>query len=121
MKARRIRYLLSIIDQLPSNSHYAAAVANDDAAAEYHLAMNPNREPQKPQMPLTHWTPEVAELRTIAERLATLTSALVGNRVKFQQLPRPEIATDRLKYRQAVAQHQVLVAVLLPPAPPQEV
>lgn len=114
VKARRIRYLLSIIEQLPAHSHYAEAVADDDEAAEYHLATNPDRQPQKPQMPLTHWSPEVAELRVIAERVATLTSALVGSRVKFHQLPRPENATDRIKYRKAVAQHRGLVAVLLP-------
>lgn len=110
--ARRTRWLLNIIDRLPTNSSYAEAVAQDDEAARFHLAAG--LEPAAPTMRLADWSPEVAELRVIADRLATVANAIVGKDMKFPSLPRPRVAMDRIKYEVAVEKHLYLVARLLP-------
>lgn len=115
-RARRWRFLLNIIDRLPSNSRYAEAVADDDEAAEAFLKSG-IEQPTSASMRLSDWSAEVAEMRVIAERMATLVSAIVavngGTPPKFPPLPRPFTASDRVKRRLATEQHRRLVSMMI--------
>ena len=57
--------LLEYIDGLPSYSRLAAAMADDDDAAEQVLAANNGELPAPGPPPLTEYTPEVARLDNV--------------------------------------------------------
>ena len=111
---------MSIIDQLPGNSRYSEAVADDDEAAETFLAMDIT--PPAPSIRLADWSPEVAELRRATNRIGELIAAVIaanGGRARLSSLPVPEVATDRVRRRIAHSKHRRLVSVLIPA--PEEV
>jgi hypothetical protein len=73
----------------------------------------------KPSMRIADWSAEVAELRVISERLATLgqliaASGQLKSAPKFGNLPRPETAAERVKYRKGLEKHQQLTRILIP-------
>lgn len=108
---------MDIIDQLPANSRFAEAVAEDDEAAEFHLAdVGMDRAPARVR--ISEWSPEVAELRNITDRLATVIGAVIGaaggKPPNMPALPRPEVAADRLRVRMARERHRKMVARMIP-------
>jgi hypothetical protein len=107
--ARRYRLLLNVIDGLPSNSHYVAALAEDDD-----LAMN-SPEPKARTPRLTEYSPETA---AIVDRLGDVISAVIaaagGTPPKIPPYPRPETAADRVRARRRMERHYDTVRRVLP-------
>jgi len=99
------RALLNLIDHLPRNSAFREAIADDEDIARLHLATATDDDasgsgaPAGP--PLSEYSPEVAALAHIADRLASLivaTYEVQGRKPpKFQPYPRPVTAIDRVK------------------------
>lgn len=106
-KARRWRFLLNIINHLPGDSYFVAAMADDEDLAE----QAPEPKPGPP--PLTDFTPEVQRLTLIADRLGELITAVHNTVAKKPQkppprLPRPETAHDRIRRRRRSERHQLI-------------
>lgn len=107
-QARRWRFLLNIIDHLPGNSHFVAAMADDEELA----AQAPEPKPSPP--PLSSWTPEVERLTLIADRLGEVVTA-VHNTVATKPskpprpLPRPQTAHDRIKTQRRRAKRDLIL------------
>jgi hypothetical protein len=108
-----VRKVLNLIDRLPSNSHYIAAIANDEELAD---GAEGEAAPSAP--PLTEWSPVVAALAAVADRLSTLINVQVarggGQTTKIAPYPRPVTAAQRIKERNKLTRHQELVARLIP-------
>lgn len=104
---RRWRFLLNLIEHLPGDSHYLAAVANDDELAE----QAPEPKPGPP--PLHTWTPEVDKLTLIADRLGEVVAAVYSTNAKKPpkpppRLPRPQTAYDRIKTKRRRDKHHLV-------------
>lgn len=109
-----VRKVLTLIDRLPSDSHYVSAVADDDdlaEAVEAHAAANP-----APSM--TEWSPMMALLAVIADRLAVLINVQVarggGKPGPVHPYPRPVTAAQRVREQRRLERHNRLVSLLLP-------
>lgn len=106
---RHYRLLLNVIDGLPANSHYVAALADDDELA----ASSPEPKSRPPR--LTEFSPDTA---AIVDRLGDVISAVIaaagGTPPKIQPYPRPETAADRAKTRWRMQKHHDLVRRVLP-------
>lgn len=84
-RARRWRFLLTLIDALPSTSRTVAAVLNDPATAEETaraIVAAPQEDPDDTQARMRAQTPEVGVLQDIFD---LLTAALGGK----ERYPRP--------------------------------
>lgn len=108
--ARRWRLLLNVVDGLPANSHYVAALADDDELAEN------SPEPTSPSAPrLTEFSPDAA---AIIDRLGDVISAVIaaagGSPPKIAPYPRPVTAAERARKRNRWLAHDDLVARVLP-------
>ncbi|MFE9337768.1 hypothetical protein [Streptomyces sp. NPDC007063] len=106
-RQRRWRFLLNLIEHLPGDSHYLAAVANDDELVE----QAPEPKPGPP--PLHTWTPEVDKLTLIADRLGEAVTAIHNTVAKRPQrppprLPRPQTAQDRIKTKRRREKHHLV-------------
>jgi hypothetical protein len=106
-RARRWRFILNIIDHLPGTSHFMAAVAGDEELA----AQAPEPEPGPP--PLQTWTPEVAALTLIADRMGELIAMVHNTAAKHPaqpppRLPRPETGHDRLRAKRRRIKRRLL-------------
>lgn len=113
-RQRRIRFLLDMIGQLPAHSRYAEAVAQDDELAE---EMFGGDQPDAPPPPLSSWSPEVAVLHTLVDRVGIMIQFLaVLSRNKYvpPEVPRPETAHRRVWLRRNLAGHRMRVARMLP-------
>lgn len=104
---RRWRFLLNIIDHLPADSHFVAAMADDDELA----AQAPPPKPGPPQ--LQTWTPEVEKLTLIADRMGEVVTAVYNTVAKKPsrpppRLPRPQTAHDRVRVRRRRQSHQLV-------------
>jgi hypothetical protein len=108
-----VRKVLNLIDRLPGNSHYIASIANDEE-----LADSAETEAAASAPPLTEWSPVVAALAAVADRLGTLINVQVarggGQTTKVVPYPRPVTAAQRVKERNRLRRHEDLVARLLP-------
>ncbi|RDG37964.1 hypothetical protein [Streptomyces corynorhini] len=109
---RRWRFILNIVEHLPSASHTLTAMADDDELA----AQIPEPEPGPP--PLAGWSPEIATLTLIADRLGEVVTAIHNTTAKKPgkpppPLPRPQTAHDRLARRRRRASHQLIKDRLL--------
>lgn len=102
-----------MITGLPGNSHYVAALADDEELA---ASMDGDPQPRPPR--LTEWSPEVQALATTVDRLSDVLCALIaangGNPPKIPLYPRPVTAAERVKLRRRMLNHQALVARVLP-------
>ncbi|MCO6011410.1 hypothetical protein NE236_41320 [Actinoallomurus purpureus] len=102
-----------MIDGLPSNSHYIAAMADDEE-----LAAQSTEDPQPRPPRLTEWSPEVQAIIAGVDRLGELIRVLIaangGTPPQIPAYPRPVTAADRLKQRRRLERHQALVARVLP-------
>lgn len=116
---------------MPINSHYHAAVANDEEHARLLLAAQEEQERAGRAKPaavagpsLTTWSPEVAALYAVANevRLSRYAFEIVNSGKQKpsppEMYPVPTTALGRLQRKTAwqkrEAQHQSLVARLLP-------
>lgn len=76
-----------------------------------------------PRMRLSDYSPEVALLSTLNDRIAGVAAAIVaaaGVKPSVPKpMPRPETAVDRRRGEQRVTQHRSLVAALLPSRAPE--
>lgn len=106
--------MLNLIEHLPTDSHYIAALAEDPEAAEH---MDPDAKPKPPR--LTEFGPDIAALSVIADRLGLLirvTRAAAGEKrpPAMQPYPRPRLAIDRLRHQRRLARHDHIKRQLLP-------
>lgn len=94
------RQVLNLIDRLPRDSHFVAALADDDELADQ-LA-DDEGEPLPPP-PLTEWSPVVDRLTTVVDllgQLVAVTANAGGAKVKPPPpAPRPVTARHRAKQR----------------------
>lgn len=89
------RQVLNLVDRLPRNSHFAAAMADDDELADLI-----DDDAPVPPPPLTDWSADHQMLNVIADRLGELirTTAQVNSTKKlpeYRPLARPETALQR--------------------------
>lgn len=102
-----------MIEGLPSNSHYIAALADDEELA---ASMDEDPAPRPPR--LTEWSPEVAAIAASLDRLGEVLCALIAGNgqtpPKISPYPRPVTASQRLKQRRRMQKHQALVARVIP-------
>jgi hypothetical protein len=106
--------LLNLIDHLPRDSHYIAAIANDD---EVMAELPADAKPSPP--PLTEWSAEVAALAVLVDRLGELIRLMAvqvsGKKQRpIPPYPRPITAADKVRRRRKHHKHQALRARLLP-------
>jgi len=73
-QGRRWRHLLNLIDHLPQHSFFAEAVSLDDELAASMLD-TPGAPPDER---MSHWTPELAVLAAMFDRLGTVVAAVIG-------------------------------------------
>lgn len=108
--------LLEYIDGLPSYSRLAAAMADDDEAAEQVLAANNGELPKPGPPPLTEYTPEVARLDSVLDRLGEVVGAVIGGAggkpPRIKPAPRPVTALERVRERVAEAKHNAVVELV---------
>jgi hypothetical protein len=94
------RQVLALIDRLPRDSHFIAALADDDDLAD-ELADEDDGPPPPP--PLTEWSPVVDRLTAVVDLLGQLiatTAGAAGAKAKPPPpQPRPVTARDRAKRR----------------------
>jgi hypothetical protein len=111
--------LLDLIDHLPSNSAFHAAIADDEDYARQVLELE-EREGRPAAAPprLDEFSPEVRALAVIADKLSYLASIQVARAgktpPKSEPYPRPVTALDRVRRRRDMARHRSVVARLLP-------
>lgn len=105
--------LLEYIDGLPSWSRLAAAMAEDEEAAEQVLAANGGELPKPGPPPLTEYTPEVQRLDNLLDRLGEVIGAVIGaaggKPPPVKPAQRPVTALARVRERAADAKHHALV------------
>lgn len=101
------------MDRLPAASAYRQAMLDDPEVAEY-LAQQP--EPKGAARPsLEHFTPELAVLYVIADRLGDLQAGQVwaateGKKTpKVTPLPRPVTGVERIRREHAKRQAESLI------------
>lgn len=103
VRSRRWRRLLNLIDRLPVDSHYAAALAQDDELLELAMAEHPGPMPTRSPS-TTEFTPVVELLAAVYDAIRVQTATLLavnGNKPEQPKpWPRPETARDRQRKRQ---------------------
>lgn len=104
------RKLATLIGGLPSTSALAEAQLNDPEFAEWLIG-----QPSRSRGPrVSEFSPDVARLTDIYDRLGELIAAVVltsGGKIQQPQpSPRPRTAVDRLKDEAHLARHRSLVA-----------
>lgn len=113
---RRWRFLLNLIDHLPSHSFFVEAQLNDEELAEASMKDGASSEPRRPRV--SQWDPVLAELTSMSDRigeLISLTARVNGGKGHVQPRPRPVTAFDKARDRAARADHLELVARLIKP------
>lgn len=104
------RKLALLVEHLPGSSATVEAQLDDPEYAEWvaSLSDGPPRGPK-----VSEWTPDVAMLTNIYDRLGELIGAVIagagGKPPQNRPLPRPKTEVDRFKERAARARHQSLV------------
>jgi hypothetical protein len=110
-RARRYAYILAIADRLPRDSHFVAAVADDDEIAT-------GDEPKAAPPSLTEFGPVTERLTGIYDLLGiliALQSAPPGKKPRLPRpLARPVTAAQRARDRAAEADRQFLASKLFP-------
>jgi hypothetical protein len=100
-----------MIQRLPSSSRYVEAMANDDEFAASFLD-TPAKTDTGPQ--LSEYTPEVARLDLLLDRLSELISATIqvngGKAPRIRPAKRPETAFSRLEKRRTEQRIGSLIA-----------
>ena len=113
VRSRSWAKLARLIDRLPSDSHYMAAIAEDDEVAEAWLRANPESGEKRRAGVRPKWTDMSAEaqlLMAVVERLDTLSHQVGGIEKPPKPLPRPASALERVRRRMVERSHEALVA-----------
>ena len=112
--------------QLPQHSNTKAALANDDEYARLVLDGRTDQDLQRSgqsMATLSEFTPEVAALFTVIDRLGDVCNGLVGLGGKKPRpnrpVPRPKSAIERVAAENRRKAHQSLVNRVLPGRAPQ--
>jgi hypothetical protein len=107
-----VRKVLNLVDRLPSGSQYISAIVDDEDLADAVDAAAQSTPS------VSEWSPTVAALAVIADRLATLINVQVarggGKPGQVDPYPRPVTAAQRVRGRRRMERHQRLVSLLLP-------
>lgn len=123
-RSRRWRLLLNLIDHLPQNTWYQAAVSTDvdhammvlEAQREAKKNRRPGEAPPGPSLAI--WSPEVDKLAQIIDELRGVQVAVVrsqGGKAKDPKLvPRPTTAMELARLRLKTRDHEKMVSRLLP-------
>lgn len=125
-RRRRWRTLLDILDHLPSHSWYSATVNMDPEhakmLAESIAARAASGEDENKGPHLTTWTPEMSMLAKVIDAIkgVSWTVAAVNGQKPAEPKPEPrprtpiELEMKRAEYARKKANHESLVARLLP-------
>ncbi|MFC6885286.1 MULTISPECIES: hypothetical protein [Actinomadura] len=112
VRRRRYRFVLNLIDSLPSHSRTMAAIADDDEVA---AQMDLDAPPRPPS--LTEFDPTTRAVADLYDRVGVLIAAVVASTGKKPpRVPpyrRPRLAIDRLRERTRWTKHKALTARLL--------
>lgn len=123
-RSRQWRMLLNLIDHLPQNTWYQAAVNDDPEHAEMVLAAREKAkkdgapDPGPPLPSLAIWSPEVDKLAQLIDEVRALQVAVVRSNGGTAKDPKPVLrpgnamASARLRKRQR--EHDRMKARLLP-------
>jgi hypothetical protein len=100
-----------LLEALPPASALAEAQLDDPEYAEW-AAKQPERPPSPPKV--SEWTPDVARLTDIYDRLGEVVAAVIASTgqkpPRMRPLPRPRTAVDRMRNQAAKSRHEALVA-----------
>lgn len=119
-RRRRWRRLLNIIDNLPRESRFFEARANDEHVIEAMLAAEGQSAPDKtpPTRRMADWSAEVELLTTAVNRLGEIAQgiAVLGGAKpgKVPPAPQPTTAYEKVRTRMRSRKHESLVSRLLP-------
>lgn len=129
-RARRWTRLIDVIDRLPGNSHFSAAVANDEEHATMVAKAAAERGETRPGAgegdgpSLTTWSPEVAVMTKVLDAVNAVRYAVVAVQVgkKAGDPPKParrpttalEKAMRLAEFDRRKSVHESLVARVLP-------
>lgn len=123
-RSRRWRLLLNLIDHLPQNTWYQAAVSTDidhavmimQAQREAKKNRRPGDAPPGPSMAI--WSPEVDMLARAVDAIQWTTFAVAksqgGKPKEPKPVPRPATAQEVARLRLKNLDHEKMVARLLP-------
>jgi hypothetical protein len=113
--------MLRLVHQLPQASRFHAAVANDPEHVEAIVkATGGQQAPYHP--PLAEWGTLHDMLAAVADKIEFLTAVTMAangatpQKPKLQ--PRPKTAFGEIEEKIKLANHEALVARMLPPRPP---
>lgn len=117
------RKLLVLLQRIPRASAYAEAMSQDEEYAEAVLTQVDDADDAPSSPPLSQWTPEVALLAAVYDRLGELTNATIaaagGKPSPVKPSPRPVTAFDRVSKTLRYQKHLTLVqAFPVTPGPP---
>lgn len=125
-RSRQWRMLLNLIDHLPQNTWYQAAVNMDPEHAEMVIQAREQAkksgapDPGPPLPSLAIWSPEVDKLAQIIDELRGVQVAIVrsqGGKAKDPKpTPRPGNAMESARLRKRQREHDQLKVRLLPPS-----
>jgi hypothetical protein len=114
-RERRWRFLLTLLMQLPQTSNMKAKLADDEEFARSVLRgrdIDDLRQPGKATVSLTEFSPEVAALFDVVDRLGDVCAGLRGlSGAKARPprpLPRPKTAFDRVAFENRRRAHKAL-------------
>lgn len=113
-RARRWRRLVDFIDGLPTHSHFAEAMSNDEELAEAILDQPDDGPPKKPTRRLSEFSADVEVLSVLTDRVTELINVTVASRGgkprKVPPMPRPATAVQRVRSRRQYDKHKWTVA-----------
>ncbi len=123
-RSRQWRMLLNLIDHLPQNTWYQAAMSTDPEHAAMLLeardkakkAGQPDPGPSAPSLAI--WSPEVDMLAKVVDGIGGVQAAVIasggGKPKEPKPVPRPANAMETARLRRKQAEHEKMKARLLP-------
>jgi hypothetical protein len=117
--------LLWLAEQLPGDSHYKAAMADDDDLVAEYVGQHGLPEGGRPtSVSLADWTTERQMLTSVIDAINAMHRTLIAANSErgkappeMPRLPRPESAWDRAAIRQDIDQAVGLAKLFLPNGP----
>lgn len=118
--------LLRLVEQLPQDSRYKAALSDDDEVVQEWVRKHGDPEDgPRPALTLAEWTPERAQLVTLTEAIMAMHRTLIavhnkGKAPEVRPLARPRTAWDRVARVRNIEQAKGLIELFSPTEPPPE-
>lgn len=120
-KSKRYRYLLNLIDQLPSHTRFHEAYLNNDSIAEKIASAQMDAdeaESQKWAPPQRTWSPEAEMLASIIDaihRLQATSVAVAGGKAKSPKpFPRPKSRVDHFIQLKRMESTDAIISIFQP-------